>query len=321
MVRLYATPTTTGARMTFALRILKIALSLVIICILAVGCQMVRNSGDTTLQTPASGAVRIATYNVHYIILSKPTGPWSVADWDRRKAPLDSAFKVIDADVIAFQEMESFGGGSGNDVNLTLDWLLENNPDYAAAAVGDPQTFPSTQPILYRRERLEMLDQGWFFFSDTPDVIYSRTFNGSWPAFASWAMFRDAGTGEAFRVINIHTDFRSRTNRIRSVELVAERIAPWSEAGETLFIVGDLNARLGDKTVEVLQDAGVTFAPVEGSTYHLNRGLNLFGAIDHIGSIGPARLSGEPVVIRRRFDGEWPTDHYPVLADFIISRD
>ncbi|OAN73586.1 endonuclease [Jannaschia sp. EhC01] len=288
-------------------------------CVLTAGIQIMRNSGDGVLLTATSGALRIATYNVHYIITFQDTGPWSVGDWNRRRGPLDSAFKTIDADVIAFQEMESFGGSSGSDVNLVLDWLLEQNPTYAAAAVGDPQEFPSTQPILYRSDRLELLDQGWFFFSDTPDQIYSRTFNGSFPAFASWAVFRDRETDVTFRVVNIHTDYASRTNRLRSVELVAERITPWVEASETLFVTGDLNARLGDRTVSILEDAGVTFTPVTGATYHFNRGLNLFGAIDHIGFIGPVNLIGDPVVIRRPFDGEWPTDHYPVVAEFDLT--
>lgn len=242
-----------------------------------------------------------------------------MADWDRRKRPLDLAFKEIDGDVIAFQEMESFAGRSISRVNLVLDWLLENNSDYGAAAVGDPEFFPSTQPILYRRDRLDLMEQGWFFFSETPDVIYSPTFNGSFPAFSSWAKFKDRATDKTFRVINIHTDYASRTNKLRSVGLVAERIAPWAEAGEILFVVGDLNARRGDEAFRILQDAGVTFVPVKGSTYHFNSGINLFGAIDHIGSIGPIRPIGAPVVIRRRFEGEWPTDHYPLIADFDLT--
>ncbi|UWR00376.1 endonuclease/exonuclease/phosphatase family protein [Rhodobacteraceae bacterium S2214] len=301
-------------------RIAKIIVSLVLTCLTVVGCQIARNSGETALPPATDETLRIATYNVHYIILSKETGPWSVADWERRKRPLDLAFKEIGADVIAFQEMESFARGSNGDTNLTLDWLLENNPDYAAAAVGDPNEFPSTQPILYRATQLDLVDQGWFFFSDTPDVIYSRTFNGSFPAFASWAIFQDKRTNDHFRVVNIHTDYASRSNRLQSAQLVADRVAPWIAAGETLFVVGDLNARIGDKTANIIADAGVDFAPVRGATYHMNRGINLFGAIDHIGSVGAVELVGEPVVLRRKFDGEWPTDHYPVAADYMFGR-
>lgn len=301
-------------------RIAKIFVSLVLTCLTVVGCQIARNSGETALPPTTDETLRIATYNVHYIILSKETGPWSVADWERRKGPLDLAFKEVGADVIAFQEMESFARGNNGDTNLTLDWLLGNNPDYAAAAVGDPNEFPSTQPILYRTAQLDLVDQGWFFFSDMPDVIYSRTFNGSFPAFASWAVFQDKRTNDQFRVVNIHTDYASRSNRLQSAQLVADRIAPWIAAGETLFVVGDLNARIGDKTANIIADAGVDFAPVRGATYHMNRGINLFGAIDHIGSVGAVDLVGDPVVLRRKFDGEWPTDHYPVAADFKFSR-
>ncbi|MEM9788098.1 MAG: endonuclease [Pseudomonadota bacterium] len=296
------------------------AFALVLVTLLTmVGCQTIRNSGNMPLPPAQPETLRMATYNVHYIVLGRATGPWSVGDWERRKGPMDLAFKAVDADVIGFQEMESFSFQT-NQINLTLDWLLENNPDFAAAAVGDPSEFPSTQPILYRTDRLEMLDQGWFFFSDTPDVIYSRTFNGSFPAFASWAQFQDRTSGAVFRVINVHTDFSSRSNRIQSVELVAERLAPWIDADETLFVIGDLNGRIGDRVVDILADTGLSFAPVQGSTYHFNRGINLFAAIDHIATIGDAELVMPPIVLRQKFDGEWPTDHYPVVADYLLRQ-
>ena len=212
--------------------------------------------------------------------------------------------------------MESFAGRGQNSANLTLDWLLENNPDYAAAAVGPTDVFPSTQPILYRRDLFEVQSQGWFFFSQMPDVIYSRTFNGSFPAFASWAQFKMRESDKVFRVINIHTDFRSRSNRLQSMELVAQRIRPWIDADEDIFVVGDFNARKGAKTLSLVADTGITFAPVAGSTYHLNAGLNLFGSIDHIGYTSNMQVDAGPFVVREKFENEWPTDHYPVIVDF-----
>jgi endonuclease/exonuclease/phosphatase family metal-dependent hydrolase len=299
---------------------LKICGLIVVMLLALIGCQTARNSGNSPVSAPPPDTLRIATYNVHYIILERGTGDWSRGDWERRKGPLAMAFNDIGADVIGFQEMESFARSSERRVNLTLDWLLENNPDYAAAAVGDPAEFPSTQPILYRKDRLAVLDQGWFFFSDTPDFIYSRTFNGSWPAFTSWAAFEDLDTGAVFKVVNIHTDFASRSNRIQSVELVARRIAPWIDADETVFVVGDLNARNGDRVVDILQATGLDFAPVKGSTFHFNRGINFFGAIDHIATKGDARLAAGPFVLRQKYDGEWPTDHCPVLADYRLGQ-
>ena len=278
-------------------------------------------------QRPASlgpvpdGALRLATYNVHYIILNRPDGAWSVGDWDKRKGPMDAAFKAIGPDLIAFQEMESFAGGgdANSDVNLARDWLLDRNPGYAAAASGDPADFPSTQPILYRTDRLELLDQDWFFFSDTPDVIYSRTFNGSFPAFAATTTFRDRTSGKRFHVFNMHFEYKSGSNRLRSAELVAARAAPLISAGERVIVTGDMNARAGSKTLKILENAGVTFLDVRGATYHFNRGIGLFGAIDHIGLSKGIAPTGPPVVIRDKFEGGWPTDHYPVIADVTLN--
>lgn len=276
-------------------------------------------SGQTPPAPRAEGALRLATVNVHYILLNQENGPWSVADWNGRRDAMDAAFKALDADVVAFQEMESFAGGNSDDVNLARSFLLERNAGYAAAAIGDWRQFPSTQPIFYRRDLLRVVDQGWFFFSDSPDVIYSRTFNGSYPAFASWAEFERRADGRRFHVFNVHFEFSSRSNRHLSAALVADRMAPVVARGGPVFLLGDLNDLTGSRTMAILQQAGVTFAPVRGATYHLNRGVNVLPAIDHIGAAGPARLVGGPVVLRQKFGGVWPTDHYPVQADYRID--
>jgi endonuclease/exonuclease/phosphatase family metal-dependent hydrolase len=289
-------------------------------CAVLLAALQIANSGSDPAVPPAPGAIRIATHNVHYIDLTEPGGPWSEADWETRKDALDAAFKATGADIVAFQEMESFRGGSDGGLNLARDFLLERNPDYAAAASGDWRVFPSTQPIFYRTDRFRLRDKGWFFFSETPDVIYSRTFDGSWPAFASWAEFVPRGGGPAFRVLNVHFEYRSASNRRLSAELVRDRIAPVIAEGLPVFVVGDLNARANSPTGRRIAEAGVVFAPVAGSTYHLNRGLNLLFPIDHIGATPDLAPIGAPVVLRLRFGGVWPSDHYPVVADYALPR-
>ncbi|RYH04590.1 endonuclease [Salipiger sp. IMCC34102] len=264
------------------------------------------------------GTLRFATQNIHYISLNAAEGAWSLPDWEDRKTSVDLAFKALDADIVAFQEMESFGRGDSFDINLARDWLLARNPGYAAGANGPSATFPSTQPIFYRTDRLEMLDQGWFFFADTPDVIYSRTFDGSWPAFASWAQFRDRATGRRLTVYNVHLEYKSGSNRLKSAALTVERMAPRLAAGEAVVLAGDLNALAGSKTVQIFRAAGLRFADVPGSTYHLNRGIDLFGAIDHVATAGPVHVVGPPQVQRRTFDGRYPSDHYAVVTDLAL---
>lgn len=291
-----------------------------LLTLVACALHVSNSAGTEGPEPPEPGALRLATFNVHYIILGKATGPWSVGDWERRKGPMDRALKALNADVIAFQEMESFQRGNDGSVNLARDHLLAQNPEYAVAASGDWRDFPSTQPIFYRKTRLQHLDQGWFFFSDTPDVLYSRTFNGSYPAFASWASFHDRNTGRRFRVVNVHFEYSSRSNRLKSASLVRDRIKPWIDAGDTVFLVGDINALYGARTMRILEASGVTFDRVPGATYHLNRGIHVLGAIDHLSRTQDVRLTQGPVVLQQRFDGVWPSDHHPVFADYILTR-
>jgi len=297
----------------------KIALAIALILgllLFIAGCQLIRNSQGPNPLPPAEQALRVATYNVHYIRLNHKTAKWGTDHWENRKQPLDAVFKSLNADLVAFQEMESFGRGNQDNKNLARSWLTANNPEFSVAAIGPWRSFPSTQPVFYRQKRLEVLDQGWFFFSETPDDIYSRTFNGSYPAFASWVRFKDTMSSRAFFVVNVHLDFSSRENRKRSIALTVERIKPWIDKGQVVMLLGDLNARHDSELHRSLQAAGLRFAPVTGSTYHFNRGINLFGAIDHIAYTTNIIRIGDPVVIRKKFGRTWATDHYPVVADF-----
>ncbi|MFA8385235.1 MAG: endonuclease/exonuclease/phosphatase family protein [Pelagibaca sp.] len=291
-----------------------------LLTLVACALHVTNSEGDVTIAPPEGDALRIASYNVHYIILSQETGAWSVSDWERRKGPLDSAFKALQADIVAFQEMESWQRGSDGSVNLTRDHLAEMNPDYGVAATGDWREFPTTQPLFYLKDRLQSVDQGWFFFSDTPDVIYSRTFNGSFPAFATWVQFEDRDTGALFRVANVHFEYSSRSNRRLSAALVRDRIKPWIDGGETVFVVGDLNVLHGARTMDILEESGVVFDRTPGATYHLNRGVHLLGAIDHLARTPQVDLRNGPVVVQERFGGEWPSDHHPVYADYLLPQ-
>lgn len=295
---------------------LKALLSVLALAALVACAQQIRLSEGEGLPPAPDGGLRVATLNVHYIDLrGQGDGPWSRAGWERRKPALGAVVAGLDADIIAFQEMESFRGGNADTDNLARRYLLDRLEGYEAAAVGDWRSFPSTQPIFYRSDRLERIDQGWFFFSETPELIYSRTFDGSWPAFASWAEFRPRDGGAAFRVMNVHLEYRSPSNRRLSAELIAERLSPVIAAGTPVILAGDFNALRGWRVMEILTGAGLDFPAVPAATYHLNRGLHLLPAIDHIGLGAGLRATGGPYVSQRAVGGVWPSDHHPVVLD------
>ncbi|MEX0624338.1 endonuclease/exonuclease/phosphatase family protein [Saccharospirillum sp.] len=254
--------------------------------------------------------VRVASFNIHY---TTPNQDDIV--WDERRDAVAQVLGEMQADIIAFQEMETFVGGHFNTDNIQLDWVLEHYPEYSVGAYGDPSEFPITQPIIFRTERFILRDQGWFFYSETPNEIYSRTFNDSYPAFTTWVDLEHRDSGERLVVVNNHFDFGSGRNRRLSAALVADRIAPWLEAGVPTVVLGDFNAPSFWSPMGFLKKQGLDLVRPAGSTFHFNRGWNLIPAIDHI-LVTPALT---PVGRLQRFDdayqGIYPSDHYPVLVE------
>ena len=259
--------------------------------------------GDTS-----PGSTTVGTFNIHYIASWQTDLIWE----DRREAVVE-AVRDGGADIIGFQEMETFARGHWNRRNLQLDWILDRFSEYDAGAVGDPRFFPSTQPILYRSDSFELIEQGFFFFSAQPDIIYSQSWNGGSPGFCSWVRLLDLNTEEAFYVYNLHFDSGSRRNRIRSARLVAQRIETRAHGEDPVIVVGDFNASRFYGPVKILRDAGLAMESPAGGTYHFGRGVNFLPAIDHI-LFSSEFSERQTSVIRRRVDGVWASDHHPVFT-------
>ena len=270
----------------------------------------VSSQTNTAVDTTEANTIRITSFNIHY------TSPrQKKLAWGNRREAVKEAIADLNADIIAFQEMETFAGGSYNQKNEQLDWVLEHFPEYRAGAYGDAAIYPNTQPIIYKHERFSQKSQGFFFFSDTPDVIYSRTFNGSWPAFCSWTELVDNKTGQTFFIYNVHFEYKSMSNRSKSAKLVRQRIKPVLEEGNAVLLVGDINAPGFAPTVRKLTKTPLTLAKPVGATFHFNRGLNLIPAIDHVFYSEHFTQQGKTTLLRKSYDDVWPTDHYPVTVE------
>ncbi len=268
----------------------------------------------TGVQAQQSDSFRVATFNIGYI-----RDPEGLPKWEARRDSVTGVMKAMDADIVAFQEMETFAGGKFNAVNRQLDWVLETVPGYRAAAVGDPSKFPSTQPILYRPLKFELVDQGFFYFSETPDVIFSRSFDGGFDHYATTARLRAKSTGETVTLINVHTDMRSAGNRRGATRLVVERAKAMMAKGERVIVLGDFNAVRSEGGVRRLVNAGLEGTDLFRATFHFARGIELWPAIDHILHGPGVERVGDARIHRDRPDRHYPSDHYPVSAVYRLS--
>ena len=215
--------------------------------------------------------------------------------------------------------METFEGAHTSSRNIQLDWVLETVDGYTAGAFGDPTDFPVTQPILFKENIYTLVDQGFFFFSETPDVIYSTPWSGRWPAFTTWVLLRNRRDSRELYVYNVHLDAFSRKNRTRGINLVRDRILERENLNTPVILAGDFNVLKGSGVLKSIADADLSRVPADGSSYHFGSGLNLYGAIDHIFHT-PGLTVVEAGIVQRKWKDEWPSDHHPAYAAFLWNN-
>lgn len=208
-----------------------------------------------------------------------------------------------------------------------LDELLGAVPGYGAVA---DRRYAGRQrgtyaPILFDAARLEPQQSGEFWLAPDPEGRRSRGWDAAVPRLAAWAVFadREAG-GRRFAVLNTHFDQAGEVARVRSAELVAERLA--ALAPRPRLITADLNAAESSPALDVLLRAGFadTFRDVhpgaEALTFHgfRGRGARTLGKIDYVLRDAAWRVL-DAAVLRDHRDGRYPSDHFPVTAEVALD--
>ncbi len=262
------------------------------------------------ITSPAADcSFKVASFNIHYIVTMN--GP--DREWEERKAAVTEVLRRVDADIIAFQEMETFKGEHYSRENLQLDWIVKTLPGYEIAAFGDAEIFPVTQPVLFRPEKFASQEQGFFFYSARPDEIYSQQWDGGYPYFSTWVRLASKCKQESLFLINVHNDYGSRDNRIRTSHLIAER-AKLLSRNDPVIVLGDFNVRSTAKEIKILEETGLVVVEPSRSTNRI-WGLHLMPAIDHF-IIDPRFETAGPIrVWRDKVNGQYPSDHYPISLE------
>jgi endonuclease/exonuclease/phosphatase family metal-dependent hydrolase len=211
-----------------------------------------------------------------------------------------------------------------------VDDLAERLPGYAWFGVGrdDGNDAGEFVAIFYRKDRLELLDQNTFWLSETPGLAGSRSWESSCPRTVTWGEFRDRGTEKRFFHFNTHFDNHSEEARRLSAKLLLRKID--EIAGDSPVIVtGDLNCGEADPPYKILttgdekpENALADAIKVSIDGHHGPSGtFSAFGKQGTPGHRIDFILVGNGVsvlqhgILAETFDGRFPSDHFPVLAE------
>lgn len=276
-----------------------------------VACAVLLVAASGAAAAQDTDPLRVMTFNIRY------DNPDDGADaWPNRKEMAASMIRFHEADIAGLQEALK---GQIDD----LDALL---PEYTWLGVGraDGQEAGEYSPIFYREDRFEVLRHDTFWLSETPDVPGSKSWDAAIERIATWAEMRDRESGRRFFVINTHFDHRGEVARAESASLLLEKIAELSD-GLPVVLTGDFNALESSEPYRVLagglSDAfKVSEHPHHGptSTWSGFEAVEPGRRIDYI-FVNRGFTVMEHGILADTWDGRFPSDHLPVLAELTIS--
>lgn len=257
--------------------------------------------------------VNVMSFNIRY-------GTANDGDdaWDHRR---DAVFEVIDAfrvEVLGIQEA----------LHFQLEELAEALPRYQRVGVGRDDGVEAGEyaAILIDASRFEVLDQGTFWFSDTPAVPGSTGWGNDIPRICTWARLRDGTSGGTFYVYNVHWDHQSQPSRERAAALLLERIAQRAASEDPVLVTGDFNAGESNAALAaLLRSSSVplvdTFrvahpAASDVGTFNGFEGTTSGEKIDAVlASSHWAVIAAD--IVRSTRQGRYPSDHFPVVATLL----
>ena len=229
--------------------------------------------------------------------------------WDSRKENVYSFLALKEPDIMGLQEV----------LNGQLEYLEKRLPSYERIGVGrdDGLTAGEYAPILYKRDRFELIDSGHFWLSETPSVP-SVGWDAVIKRICTYVVLEDNERNEQIHFYNTHFSHVGPEARSKSAQLIMDSIRVISD-GRRVILTGDLNTRPNSSPYNIIIESGmndsyesrIRFGPV--GTYN---GFDVFGPhtrrIDYIFFNGFA--SKKYVTSSELIDRNYLSDHFPVSA-------
>jgi endonuclease/exonuclease/phosphatase family metal-dependent hydrolase len=263
-----------------------------------------------------SRPVRVMSFNIRY--QNENDGK---NGWEFRREDVAGVFRFHHVDAAGLQEA----------VRSQIDDLTKQLPEYAWLGAGrlDGKDEGEFTPILYRRDRLELLESGTSWLSETPEIVGSKGWDAALPRILTFAKFKDRQTGREWYLFNTHFDHVGVKARDESARLLRQAIGKLPK-DSAVVAMGDFNCMEDSSPYKVLIEAkpsddaefNLRDARYCSATRHHGPGTTwngFYGAvpgqkIDHI--FVNQRISVlQHGILTDQLDDRFISDHFPVLAE------
>jgi endonuclease/exonuclease/phosphatase family metal-dependent hydrolase len=267
--------------------------------------------------------IKVMTFNIRYGVAKD--GPNS---WENRQSILIDCLKKHQPDILGLQESLDFQidsiqtafphwkkFGVGRYFNKEL-------PDRPHASLGGESC-----KIFYDSTKFEIINDGTYWHSGTPNIPASQTWGNSLPRITTWGKIKSRKSGKILIVMNTHfhggepyvpnttalmmQKWREIAGPIPTILMGDFNLGPASETHE-LFCGKTGNADERGNFIDCWQKLGKS--EENAGTGHGYSGMKSQKRIDWI-LVTPNFDVENMEIIYDNENGRYPSDHYPVRAD------
>ncbi|NOU47573.1 MAG: endonuclease/exonuclease/phosphatase family protein [Bacteroidales bacterium] len=206
-----------------------------------------------TCTLTAQDSLKILTYNIR---LDTPVDGQNA--WEFRKDSVGVFLRETKADVIGLQEVEH---------NQLID-IQNALPNYVYVGVGRSDGYQKGEfsPVFFRTSKLELLNSGTFWLSETPEVAGSKGWDAACERICSWASLRSKISGDTLFAFNTHFDHIGVQARFKSARLILKRI-DLIAGNHAVVLMGDFNSTTDETAYQRLAGDSITNLTDSRKTY------------------------------------------------------
>jgi len=256
--------------------------------------------------------ITVMTYNIRCGFCEDSS---SVNNWSNRKYLIAYLIKSHKPDLIGLQEAEMF------QVNELIEMLDEY--DWYGVSREDGKKKGESTAILYKKKRFKPLIKNTFWLSETPERV-SKGWDAALNRTVTVIKFKDKKLKKEFYYANTHFDHIGETARTESSRLIVNLLSKYSKDFSVIFS-GDLNYTSTSDGYKILSEKLFDSKLVAENESGGNITFNGFGKdiqpdnkIDFIFVNDKVSVLSH-IVDTTLFNGLYPSDHYPVIAEIKIK--
>lgn len=260
----------------------------------------------------------LITYNIYrdYFTRNDPASPLS---WSKRKEGMISLLEAYKPDILCMQEDDWI---QGEDIRQVLNFNKVGVSRYTASEeVTEKSKLGDYMGIYYNPKRFRVLDKGYFFFSETPDIP-SKSWDADATSLCNWTKMEDLNRKITFYIFNTHLDYIGAQTRMHSVQILKERI-PNIVKDSPIILTGDMNDSENSAPLQYLKtflkdsykESVQAPAGPYGTFNDFKPDYDLAKyKFDYILVGGKVSVLNYKVIDEKR-NGNFPSDHLPVFCN------